>query len=36
MNIKEIESESVEWTHLAQDRVQYLDVVKTAMNFRIQ
>jgi hypothetical protein len=29
------EWESVEWTHLAQDRTQWWDLANTAMNLRI-
>jgi len=35
MDLKEIDWESVDWMHLAQDRDQWRTLVKTVINFRV-
>jgi hypothetical protein len=34
-NLREIEWESVDWMHLAQDRDQWQNLVNTVMNLRV-
>jgi hypothetical protein len=35
MDLREIEWEGVDWTHLAQDRDQWQALVNTVMNLRV-
>jgi len=35
MDLKEIGCEDMDWIHLVQNSVQWLDLVKTVMKFRI-
>jgi hypothetical protein len=35
IDLKEIESEDVDWMHLAGDRDQWRDLVNTIMNLRV-
>jgi hypothetical protein len=35
-DLKEVRYESVDWIHVAQDRVQWLSVLNTAMNLLVQ
>jgi hypothetical protein len=35
LDLKEIDWESVDWMHLAQDRDQWRTLVKTVINFRV-
>jgi len=34
MGFKETGCKSMDWIHMAQDRIQWWDLVKTVMNFR--